>query len=1113
MEQNVTGSKGGATSTTPTQADDSLSSTAYAQILDLISEGPIYGPADPSGLAARSTYFDDTVVQNSDGTNNFNIGQLDIRLGTVDQTYISGFDSSSTNVGVGVELKSIAPWVHTITNLTLNAIRVTLSVNAISKTDPNTGNIGGYDIAYQVQLAVDGGSYTTVVDTAFNGKASSTYPRSHRIELNGAASQYTVRVVRLTANANSAYIQDTTNVVSYSELIDAKLRYPMSAVCGLLLDAAQFSSVPTRSYDMKGLLVKYPSNYNPSLRTYTGTWDGTFVTGWTDNPAWVFYDLVLNARYGAGRWVDATMIDRYSLYLIAQYCDVLVSDGKGGQEPRFTCNCYISSRAGAFKVLQDLASVFRGMAYWAAGSVTVTSDMPVDPAYIYTAANTIGSFKYTGSSLKTRYTCAVVTWNDPENAYQQAVEYVEDSDGVARYGLNKAEITAFACTSRGQAQRVGHWTLLTSRYETNTVTFTVGLDGTLAQPGQVISIADPSRAGKRTGGRIKSASSTTNIILDGLPGGNNPTVAAGDTLTIVMPSGIAETHTVSSVAWPSITVSQGFSVLPQPQAVWAVSTSTINTQLFRVATVSDKGGISFEIMATQHEPGKYAAIDSGAAIDVRPITGTPLTVQAPPTNVTVSQYVVIDQGIAKTNMAISWVAPIGAVAYQVQWKKDSGEWVDAGRCSGQSMDVGNIYTGAYTARVKAINSLDINSPYATSIETTLSGKTGAPPVVATLTATTNQIFAITLNWSYPPNAGDTAYSEVYYSKTPDFGSATALSRYSYPTSSAQLLNLAAGAAEYFWIRLVDTTGNIGAFYPASTGAGVQGQSNSDGTAILTYLTGQITATQLGSDLLTPIQAIPALQNAVALISATFSPPMAGAPTGFAGAVSSYAGVYSELSARADADAAQASTTDTLAAQLNTTTSSLNAAIQQVSTVTTNAVSSVASQITTVQAETDINTAAVQTNAQSYADLNGRVAASYTIKTQITSNGRTYIAGIGIGVDNNSGVIESQVLVSASTFSVLDPNGSAVTSPFTIQGGQVFISQALIGTGWITNAMIGNSIQSTAVGANGQPRWILDKSGTLQLNGANGGSGYMLLNDTQLLVYDANNVLRVKLGIW
>ncbi|ONW81626.1 host specificity protein [Burkholderia cenocepacia] len=1165
----------------------------------------------------------------------------------------------------------------------------------MSKTDTNTGNIYGYRVAYQIQVSKDGGSFSTVIDTAFDGKASSTYTRSHRIELSGAKSQYTVRVVRLTPDGTTQYVQDKTSVVSYAEVIDAKLSYPYSALVALQINAEQFSSMPTRAYDVLGLLVKYPSNYNPKTRVYTGTWDGTFSFGWTDNPAWIFYDLVLNKRYGLGRYVDATMLDRYALYQIGRYCDVLVSDGKGGQEPRFTCNCYIASRADAIKVIQDLASVFRGIAYWSAGSVIASADMPSDPVYVYTAANVIkGEFKYVGSSLRTRYTTALVTYNDPGNAYKQTVEYVEDADGINRYGINKAEITAFGCTSRSQAQRVGQWSLLTSRYETNAVTFSVGMDGTLAQPGQVIAVADPARARRRIGGRLLSVQDASHVTLDQAP----PDIAAGDSLTVIMPTGIAQKRAITSVSNGLVQTADPFSTVPLAGAVWMVESSKVQAQLFRVTSVSEKEGITFEISATQHEPGKYAAVDSGAAIDPAPINGLPLNTQQAPGNVRVSQFVVVDQGITRTNMTIAWDSAPNAIAYIAEFRKDNGDWITAGRTGGLSIDVSNIYTGRYVARVRAVNALDIVSPYAFSKETVLQGKTGAPPLVAALTASTNQVFAVSLDWAFPPGASDTAYTEVYFSHSPDFSKAVQQGRYSYPTNTTKLLGLAAGYEMYFWVRLVDTTGNIGAWFPATNQAGIRGMSSSDATDILSYLTGKIGETQLGKEILDPIKEIPGIKqgvsdnagaisketadriaainaeadarskaladeaaargaaitseqkarqdadsslgsridtvtaanganaaaiqsettartnadsalstridtvtskadnntaaitaeaktradadsamsgridalkadvgsNAAAItseattranadsalsgridtvsaatatnaanissetkaradadaalstrvdkVSAQLNVPMAGDTGGMAGATTVYAGVWSEQSARAEADLAISQRVDTVTAQFNNANNELRAAVRTESEARATADSAQAQQITTVQAQVNDNSAAVQTVAKSYADLNGQLSASYTVKTQITKDGRTYMAGISLGVNGSGGDVESQILMSASRFAIIDPNGSAVSSPFIVQGGQVFLNDVFIGNGRITSAMIGSYIQSDNYVA-GRQGWRLDKSGWFEINNTDGQGNRLNIDSNGVRGYDSNGTLRYRLGFF
>ncbi|SDR19257.1 Phage-related protein, tail component [Paraburkholderia fungorum] len=1087
----IVGAKG-SSSSSASETADSLLSIAYAKVLDLISEGPIYGLVN----GAQSVYLDDTPIQNADGSLNFTNYSLDTRVGTQDQTFLSGFPAVENESTVGIELRADTPWVHAIENTQLTAVRIRLAVPALSQTNTSTGDITGYEIDYAIDLSTDGGSYATVLSASFNGKTTSLYERSHRIELGTATTGWTVRVRRITPNTASAYIANTTNIEAITEIIDRKFRYPMCAVAGMSFDASSFSSVPTRAYEIKGLLVRVPSNYDPDTRAYSGAWDGTFKTAWTNNPAWVFYDLVLNDRYGLGKRIDASMLDKWGLYTIAQYCDVMVADGKGGTEPRFTCNCYIQSRADAYKVLQDIAAIFRGISYWGPGAVVAGCDMPGDTLYVYTAANVVnGLFTYVGSTLSTRYTTCLVTWNDPANNYEQAVEYVADQDGIARYGVNKVEITAFGTTSQGQAHRLGLWTLLTSRYETNTVTFSVGLDGTRCSPGQVIAIADPAKAGRRIGGRIKSAVGRV-VTLD-----KAPTTVAGDTLTVILPTGVAQARTVQSVNGDAVTVTDLFDDDAVPGAVWMLESADLAAQTYRVVSVTendDDGQITYTVSATQHEPGKFDAIDNGAAIQVKPTTVVPPSVQPPPTNVRLSTYSTIDQGISKTTMVIAWDAAASATSYVPMWRKDNGEWVKMNAVGGLQVEVPGIYQGTYLAGVYAVNAMGVSSAIAYGTDTVLTGKTSAPPAITSLTAT-SQVFAIQLDWTYPADgtANDTSYTDVWYSKTNDLTTATRLSTYPFPQARANLMGLAAGQSFFFWARLVDTTGNIGPWYP--TGSGVNGQSSSDATEILTYLTGQITKSQLGQDVLAPIQSI--------------TPPMAGQATIYAGDDTSYAGVWSLQSASQEADLAQAQRTDTVAAQLKTSTDTLNAAVQTESKARADADSAQASQITTVQAQANANTAAVQTVAASYADLNGRVAASYQIKTQITSNGRTYIAGIGVGVDNSSGVVESTVLLSASRVAIIDPNGSAVTSPFVVQGGQVFISQALIGTGWITNLMIGDIVQSTAVGANGQPRWKLDKNGTLTLNGANGGAGYMTLSDSTLLVYDNNGTLRVRLGLW
>ncbi|MGN8188265.1 phage tail protein [Burkholderia sp. 22088] len=1242
------------------ESPDNLHSIARAKVLDIISEGPIVGLV----RGMQSVFLDGTPIQNSDGSVNFQNYSVDVRTGTLDQEFMPGFPAVERESAVGVPLTSDAPWVRQVQNTQLSAVRVRFGVPALQKSDPATG-VFGYRVEYAIDLSVDGGSYAQVLSSAFDGKTTSLYERSHRIELPRATTGWLVRVRRITPNAHSSLIADTVNIEAITEVIDRKLRYPMTALVGMTFDARSFSQVPVRSYHIRGLIVRVPSNYDPETRTYSGPWNGTFKPAWTNNPAWIFYDLLLNDRYGLGKTVDASMIDKWGLYEIARYCDVMVSDGRGGVEPRFTCNCVIQSAADAYKVLQDIASVFRGISYWGPGAVVASADMPSDPVYVYTAANVIdGAFRYVGSERKTRYTVALVSYNDPSNQYKQAVEYVPDDDGIARYGVIKTQVTAFGCTSQAQAHRLGRWLLLTSRYESGTVSFKVGMDGVLVGPGQVIAIADPRKAGRRIGGRIRAAAGNI-VTLD-----KAPTVAPGDRFTAILPSGVAQYRAVKSVNGDVLTLADRFDADPVPGAVWMLENAEVAAQLYRVVSVQegdDDGRIEYTITATMHEPGKYAAIDDGAQIQQRPVTVVPPSVQAPPANVRITTYSAVDQGISKTTMVIAWDAANNAVTYLPEWRKDNGEWVSVPRTGGLQVEVPGIYQGRYVARVRAQNVMNVTSLPATSVETQLKGKTSLPPAVVSLKAA-GVVYGINLDWAFPGDgtAGDTQRTELWYSRTPSRADAIKLSDYAFPQASTSMQGLAVGQVFYFWARLVDTTGNIGPWFPAN-GSGVQGQPSTNQSEYEKYFSGQISHSALGEDLKKPIDAIPGIQqgvtdNAAAIakevkdrtdaitkeakdradavaeearqrgaavaseqqarqsadsslgqridtvtasvgdaaaavkreeaaridadgalgkrvdtvvvkvgeattsiqsevqarqdgdgalgkridavsvavgenkadiiteqqvrqkadsalasridsVSAQINVPMAGDSGQAAGSTQVMAGVYSEQSARAEVDMALGQRLDTVSAQMQVGQASLRADIRTESKARVDAISAQAEQITTIRAQANENAAAVQTVAQSYADLNGRVSASYQIKTQITSDGRTYIAGIGIGINNDSGIVESQVLVSAQRFAVVDPNnGGSSIVPFVVQGGQVFLRQALIGAGWITNAMIGSYIQSDNYVA-GKQGWRLDKSGWFEINSTDGRGNRTVIDSNGGRVYDANGVLRVRWGVW
>ncbi len=689
---------------TPVEAPDTLRSIAYAEIVDLLSEGEIEGlEGGLQGIA-----YSETVLQNADESFNFKNVTVDFRSGTQDQEPLPGEPVVASETGVGVELEEGTPWIHAFVNLNLTGLRVRLSVNALSKVDPENGDTNGHYINYAIDLSTDGGAYIEIFNGAFSGKASSTYERSHTIDLPEATDTgWLLRVRRITPNSTSQYIQDDTNIVSFTELIHANLRYVNSAVVRTKIDASQFNSIPSRAFYGKWRKIRIPSNYDPITLIYTGAWDGTFQVAWTCNPAWIYYDMATHPRYGLGRFVDESRVDKWSLYAIAQYCDELVDDGKGGMEPRFACHVYFQARADAYKVLQDLASVFRGIAYWAGGMIVTNCDMPGDPVYTYTNANIVGGkFNYQGTSRKARHSVALVQWSDPQDFGRGKIEYVPDEESIARYGIRPLNITGIGCQSQGQAHRMGKWALFSEKLETQTVTFPVALDGVIALPGQDILIADEKRAGERTGGRI-SASTTTVITVDAMP-----TVDPGDTLTVILPSGLAQTRPVTAKNAPlkTITVSPAFDAAPVVGAAWVVQRTELEAQLFRVISVGEQDGIIFNITGLQKNASKFGAVEENLAIQVPDISNNPSRVSVAPTTITLSSYEKIQANLPNVVLVVEWDMPDGALSYNVSVKCDQGDWTPAAVVLTGRWELENAAPGSYVARVQSVGFGGITSP-------------------------------------------------------------------------------------------------------------------------------------------------------------------------------------------------------------------------------------------------------------------------------------------------------------------------------------------------------------------------------------------------------------------
>ena len=832
----IHGSKGGESKPkSPTEASDSLRSTNLAKLLIAVGEGEFDGvPTD------YDIYLDNTPIRDASGNYNFPNVKWDWRPGSVDQTYIPGIPAVENETSLNVELRSDSPWVRSITNIQLSAVRLRFAWPALQRQD-DQGNVVGYRIDYAIDVATDGGPYQQVFPDAVDGKTTTRYERSRRVDLPTATTGWLIRVRRLTPNQNSNRIADTMLIAGITEVIDAKLRYPNTALLYIEFDAEQFTNIPAVTVECNARRWMVPSNYDPIQRTYSGAWDGTMKSAWTNNPAWITFGVCTEDRFGLGKRIKSFMVDKWELFRIAQYCDQLVPNGLGGTEPRFLCDMNLQGKADAWSLLRDISAIYRGMTYWAQGQLVMQADMPraQDFDYVFTRSNVIdGKFSYGSASAKTRCTRALVSYDNRANNYDTDVIPFADPDLQRRYGDRPIELSAIGCTRASEAQRRGKWAILSNNQD-RTVSFKTGMEGVIPLPGHIIPVADSLLAGREIGGRIAAASGRV-VTLD-----RNTQAKAGDRLIINLPGGSAEGRTVQSVSDRDVTVTIAYSEPPVPQSQWALDADDLAIPLYRVLRTKRTLEGDFEISALQFEPSKFARIDTGARLEERPISVIPITVVPAPASVSVEAASSVVQGLAVATMTISWPTVDGAVGYDVEWRKDSGNWIKLLRTGLTNADVVGIYAGDYIARVRAVSAFDITSQWRNSILTNLKGKEGVPPAVAFLT-TTSELFGISIKWGFPPGAEDTQRTEVWYGPANDLGASTKLADLAYPQADYRMQSLLAGATLFFWARLVDRTGNVGPFYPI--GNGVMGQASSDAGPILEQIKGKVDESAISKEL-------------------------------------------------------------------------------------------------------------------------------------------------------------------------------------------------------------------------------------------------------------------------
>lgn len=699
------GKGGGGSARTPVEDPDSLRSKQYARVVDLLGEGE-WESVGVNGL--ESIYFDDTPIKNADDSYNFGDVDLQSRNGTQSQTYILNSSDVESEVPVGAQFKADSGDVtRQITDPNLDVIRVTLSIPRLTIQDVTTGDIHGSVVNYKIELQADGGGFTTVIDAAFNGKTTTKFQRSHDILLIGDA-PWDIRVSRSTADSVSSTLQNQTWWDSYTKIISSKLSYPNSVVVGIKIDAAQFRTVPKRSYDCKMLKAKIPSNYNPITRVYTDTWDGTFTVAWTDNPAWCFYDLLINDRYGLGSFIDSNFIDKWTLYEISEYCDELVDDGFGGTEPRFTCNLYLQKREEAYNVLRNMASIFRSMIYWSTAGIVAVQDKPEQIFAQFTNASVVnGLFNYEGSASKSRHTVALVSWNDPNDRYKLKVEYIEDQDGISKLGINETEIVAIGCTSRGQAHRIGKWLLYSENTETEMVTFQVGLEGTQLTPGKIIRTIDQHRAGARNGGRIISANGTS-IVID-----NQVTLENSETyiLSAVLPDGTLEDRQVINMpgVYTTITISSSFTNDPVNFSIWVITASNLSPEEWRVISITENDKNLFNVSALEYNSSKFAAVEQDLLLEVKDSTIISNTTDVV-TEITIEESLYeINPGTYGTKIHLGWLPPNNTARFNVRYKCNNENFIEVETKNSQ-LELYNENYGEFIFEIVAYNALGVPSP-------------------------------------------------------------------------------------------------------------------------------------------------------------------------------------------------------------------------------------------------------------------------------------------------------------------------------------------------------------------------------------------------------------------
>jgi len=723
------GGKGGGGAARVAQEDpNSLQSNSLARVVNLISYGPCRGLID----GAKSVFLDGTPLQASNGSYNFTGIDYIERTGEADQSYIEGFASASTTTSINVEVTKVTPVIRTLAG-PLDACAVTVGIPYLTSQSTSTGDLLKTEVSFTLSKRVFGTStWTNARTVTYNDKCVSTFNETFRIPL-GGSTDWDIKFTRNTADSEETSLQNKTNWAYTTLITDNKFIYPTCGLVATSIDAKQFgSSIPTVSFRWGGVLLPLPSNYDPETRTYTGIWDGTFTTGWSNNPAWVLYGVLTDKDYGLGNDVDADQVDKYALYEIAQYCDEYVDDGFGGSEPRYVFNYQFNRRMDAYTMVQLIAATFRGLTYWLSGKVAFTVDMPSDSVKIYNEANVVGGFTYEGVGLSARHSVVLVTWFDLDNQCKPVVELVDDADLLETYGWREVSLVAYGCTSRGQAHRVGKWLLDTEKHATETVNFEASWDSMGVVPGDIITVYDENYAGVRLGGRI-TASTTTSITIDvqvSISAGGQPY-----SLAIINPDGTVSTRTLTNATGDAtiLTFTEALEEVPVDGAVWGLSSSEVAGREFRILAVRESENDLYAVSGLFYDPSKYDRVEEDVVLDEVNYSLYNKDAPAAPIGVDFAEYAYRYSLALKSGVTLTWTPAEGSEAlvrgYELELQREEGDWLKAGEVEGTTVDIKNVDSGLHYVRVRAIGFIGITSEWFTK-EITLFGIAAAPAAVS-----------------------------------------------------------------------------------------------------------------------------------------------------------------------------------------------------------------------------------------------------------------------------------------------------------------------------------------------------------------------------------------------